>query len=82
MPGKPPDSPSSYRPISLLPSLSKIHEKITIKRILPIFTENKTIPNIQFGFRKNYPALHQVHRIVDNIASSLEKKIFLLIYIP
>jgi hypothetical protein len=23
-----------------------------------------------------------VHRIVDNIASSLEKKIFLLIYIP
>lgn len=75
-PGKPSHLPSSYRPISLLPSFSKILEKIIIKRIYPIITEKKIIPDTQFGFRNNHSALHQVHRIVDNIASSLEKKHF------
>jgi len=73
-PGKLPDLPSSYRPISLLPSLAKILEKILLKRVNQIITEEKTIPNTQFGFRNNHSALHQVHRIVDNIASTLENK--------
>ncbi|KAL4136298.1 hypothetical protein QTP88_007846 [Uroleucon formosanum] len=73
-PGKPPELPSSYRPISLLPFLAKILEKILLKRINQIISEKKTIPNTQFGFRTNHSALHQVHRIVDNIASTLENK--------
>lgn len=74
--GKPPDVLSSYRPISLLPTLSKILEKIILKRIYPILNEKKIIPNAQFGFRNKHSSLHQLHRIVDNIASSLEQKRF------
>lgn len=35
-PGKPPDIPESYRPISLLPILGKIFEKILLKRLTVI----------------------------------------------
>uniref|UniRef100_A0A2S2PH29 Putative RNA-directed DNA polymerase n=1 Tax=Schizaphis graminum TaxID=13262 RepID=A0A2S2PH29_SCHGA len=75
-PGKPPNIPSSYRPISLLPTFSKILEKIIIKRIYSILNGKNIIPNAQFGFRSNHSSLHQIHRIVDNIASSLEQKNF------
>ncbi|KAL4107090.1 hypothetical protein QTP88_018522 [Uroleucon formosanum] len=72
-PGKPPDSPKSYRPISLLPLFSKIFEKIILKRILPLIESN--LPNNQFGFRHNHSTIHQIHRLVDNISYALEKKL-------
>ncbi|KAL4085174.1 hypothetical protein QTP88_027466 [Uroleucon formosanum] len=72
-PGKPADSPSSYRPISLLPFFSKVFEKLTLKRLLPIIDTN--LPDNQFGFRNNHSTIHQVHRIVDKISYSLEKKL-------
>uniref|UniRef100_A0A2S2P698 Putative RNA-directed DNA polymerase n=1 Tax=Schizaphis graminum TaxID=13262 RepID=A0A2S2P698_SCHGA len=73
-PKKPPDILSSYRPISLLPFLAKIFERLILKRILPyIFTSN-IIPNTQFGFRASHSTTHQLHRLVDAISFSLEKK--------
>jgi len=68
--------PPPHKLISLLPTLSKILEKIILKRIYPILNEKKIIPNAQFGFRNKHSSLHQLHRIVDNIASSLEQKQF------
>ena len=73
-PGKPPDIPSSYRPISLLPFFSKVLEKLVLKRISPIINNSKIIPNSQFGFRNRHSTIHQVNRITDTIASALEKK--------
>jgi len=73
-PDKPPDQPSSYRPISLLPSLSKILEKIILKRINPILNNQNIIPNTQFGFKNKHSSLHQVHRIIDIISQSFENK--------
>lgn len=75
-PSKPADLTSSFRSISLQPSFSKILEKIFLKRIYPIITDKRTIPNTQFRFRKKHSALHHVYRIVDNIASSLERRHF------
>jgi hypothetical protein len=73
-PGKPADSPSSYRPISLLPFFSKVFEKLTLKQLLPNIDTN--LPDNQFGFRSNHSIIHQVHRIVDKISyASLEKKL-------
>jgi potassium voltage-gated channel Eag-related subfamily H protein 8 len=42
---------TNYRPISLLPSLSKIMEKIIYKRLNSYFTENNVLANEQFEFR-------------------------------
>ncbi|KAL4085079.1 hypothetical protein QTP88_027371 [Uroleucon formosanum] len=75
-PKKPPDSPASYRPISLLPILSKLFEKLLLKRILPIVDTANILPNSQFGFRNSHSTVHQVHRLVDKISYALEEKLY------
>jgi hypothetical protein len=75
-PNKPPDSISSFRPISLLPFFAKILEKLLLKRLLPCIAENSIIPNSQFGFRTAHSTIQQVHREVDAISYALEKKLF------
>lgn len=73
-PNKPPKNVTSYRPISLLHTLSKVFENITIKRLFPLVTKAKIIPVTQFGFRPNHSTIHQLNRVVDNVFSLLEKK--------
>jgi hypothetical protein len=75
-PNKPPDSITSYRPISLLPFFAKILERLLLKRILPCLTINSILPNSQFGFRSTHSTIHQVHRVVDAISYALEKKLY------
>jgi len=73
-PEKPKHLVTSYRPISLLPTLGKLFEKLLLKRITPIIKEKNIIPNSQFGFRSYHSTIHQIHRITDKISSSFEKK--------
>lgn len=73
-PGKPPSHVKSYRPISLLPVISKLFEKLFLKRLRPLIENNKLIPNHQFGFRQKHSTVDQVHRIVDVIERSFEEK--------
>jgi len=73
-PNKPPDISSSFRPISLLPFFSKILERLILKRILPYISSSSILPNTQFGFRTAHSTIHQLHRLVDAISFSLEKK--------
>lgn len=73
-PGKDPYNVSSYRPISLLPMLSKLFEKLFIKRLKVIVQAKNLIPNHQFGFREEHSTLEQVHRITSIIEEALECK--------
>lgn len=73
-PNKPPNDKASYRPISLLPTLSKLFEKVLLKRLKPIIEERNLIPSHQFGFREKHSTIEQVHRITDVIEKSLESK--------
>jgi len=75
-PDKLPDIPSSYRPISLLPTFPKIFEKILLKRLLPLSDKFNIIPNHQFGFRSKHSNIHQLHRTVDLISISMESKLY------
>lgn len=75
-PDKPPDNPTSYRPISLLPYLSKICERLILKRLSPHILANNILPASQFGFRAKHSTIHQAHRLVDAISISLEKKCY------
>lgn len=73
-PGKPANVVSSYRPISLMPVLSKVFEKLFMKRIMTIIDQQKSIPDHQFGFRTKHSTLDQVHRIVNKIENDFEEK--------
>jgi hypothetical protein len=73
-PGKPPHEPTCYRPISLLPILSKIFEKILLERLLHIAQHKQLLPDHQFGFRQGHSTTHQTHRIVHVINAALESK--------
>jgi hypothetical protein len=66
----------SYRPISLLPFFVKILKKLILKGTLPSISENKILPDHQFGFHQSHSTIHQVHRIVDAISFSLDKKLY------
>lgn len=71
-PGKPDEEVTSYRPISLLPTLSKLFEKLLLKRLKPMVN----VPDFQFGFRNNHSTIDQVHRITTVIEQALEEKKF------
>uniref|UniRef100_A0A2S2QCP3 Putative RNA-directed DNA polymerase n=1 Tax=Sipha flava TaxID=143950 RepID=A0A2S2QCP3_9HEMI len=73
-PGKPKHLQSSYRPISLLPVLAKLFEKMILKRIRPIINSKNIIPHTQFGFRSCHSTIHQIHRLTDKIQTSFENK--------
>jgi hypothetical protein len=73
-PGKNSTDVASYRPISLLPIMSKILEKLLLKRIY-IDTHLQTwIPSHQFGFRKAQSTIQQCHRLTDVINKDLDEK--------
>jgi potassium voltage-gated channel Eag-related subfamily H protein 8 len=65
---------ANYRPISLLPSLSKIIEKIIYKRLISYFTEHNILANEQFGFKKNSTTDMATYALLNNIQLSLDKK--------
>jgi hypothetical protein len=73
-PDKPPQLPTCYRPISLLPTFSKIFEKILLKRLPPPSDNTNIIPYHQLGFRAKHSTTHQLLRTVDLISSSMESK--------
>ena len=56
----------NYRPISLLPVLSKVFEKVLNNKLTSII-ENKYIDENQFGFRKNHSTEDAVLRFVDKL---------------
>ena len=73
-PGKNPNEASSYRPISLLPIIRKLFEKLFSKKLKNIITNKQIIPNHQFGFREKHSTIEQIHRITHQIEIALEKR--------
>ena len=64
---------TNYRPISLLPVLSKIFEKLIHSRLTKLFDDNNVIYNKQFGFRKKHSTIHALNTAVTQIINSLNK---------
>ena len=55
----------NYRPISVLPFLSKIFEKIVSKYVLRFLDDNNILYEYQFGFRKHHSTSHAIITLVD-----------------
>ena len=66
-PGKDPTDAKSYRPISLLSSISKLFEKLILRRILEFADQNNIFLREQFGFRKGHSTVHQLTRVTNII---------------
>ncbi|KAL3267675.1 hypothetical protein HHI36_024319 [Cryptolaemus montrouzieri] len=69
--GKPKNDPSSYRPISLLSSMSKVIEKLIYKRLRNFAEQKNIIPSHQFGFRSEHATTHQLARLTENIKENM-----------
>jgi len=64
---------SQYRPISILPLLSKILEKIVNKRLLGFLNKNDVISNSQFGYREKHSTSHAILSINEAHISQSHK---------
>jgi hypothetical protein len=59
---KPPTEVTSCRPISLLPIMATVSERLLLSRTAEAVPLNKLIPPHQFGFRENHSTAQQCHR--------------------
>lgn len=75
-PGKPSSLKSSYRPISLLPTLSKLFEKVIKSRLEKHLNDISLIPPHQFGFKSHHSTCHQLLRVSEDIINGFENKQF------
>ena len=65
---------SNHRPISLLPSLSKIIAKIIYKRLYCYLNDNNILVKDQFGFKENSTTDTATYALLNNVLSSLDNK--------
>ena len=63
---------NNYRAISLLPTISKLLEKIVYKRIYDFFTTRNMIFKSQYGFCKRHSCEHAVTELLGEISKGLE----------
>ena len=73
-PNKESSLPTSYRPISLLPVLGKLFEKVMTARITIFMVENNLMNKYQCGFRKRKSTIHQLIRLTEHIYKWFNKK--------
>lgn len=78
-PGKNPSFPQNYRPISLLPVLGKLLEKILYVRIQEHVAANNIIPKHQFGFQQEHNTTLQLARLTEHINQAFIFKKFALV---
>lgn len=75
-PDKNPAEASSYRPISLLSSISKLFERIILNRMMTHINENSIFADEQFGFRLGHSTTHQLLRVANLIQSNKSEGFF------
>ena len=63
---------TNYRPISILPSISKIFERIMFKQMTAFIVSR--ISQYLCGFRKGYSTQHALLRLIDKLNKSLDIK--------
>ncbi|XP_015435706.1 PREDICTED: RNA-directed DNA polymerase from mobile element jockey-like [Dufourea novaeangliae] len=70
---KNPSDPSSYRPINLTPSLTKVFESIINSNINEFCNINKIIPDHQFGFKHQHSTTHAIHKFMSDLNTLVAK---------
>lgn len=68
------DVVNNYRPISVLPVMSKILEKVLNNRLINYLESKQLLSSNQFGFRQGKSTSDAVSVVVDNVIEHLDKK--------
>ena len=63
---------SNYRPISLLPVISKVIENIIYNQLSLYFESSKLFSDSQYGFRPNHSTEHATLELTDRITSAMD----------
>ena len=58
---------ANYRPISILPVVSKVYEKVFYSRLFDYFSTNNTLSSSQFGFRSGASTEQALLKFTDDI---------------
>ena len=65
---------ANYRPISILPVISKVPEKAFNSRLYDYFSTNNILSSSQFGFRAGASTEHALLKFTDNILKCFDDK--------
>lgn len=65
-------NPVNYRPVSILPSFSKIFEKLAFEQIWKFLEENHILANEQFGFRRGKSTISAISNLLEELLWSLD----------
>ena len=63
---------SKYRPISLLPSFSKIFEHVIFYQLFDYICENNLLTIEQFGFRRGHSTELDAIQLVDRLTKQMD----------
>ena len=64
---------SNYRPISILPSISKVFERVIFNQLYDFFQENNLFYEGQFGFRSGHSTELATVDLVNNLIHDMDK---------
>ncbi|KAJ8711530.1 hypothetical protein PYW07_008772 [Mythimna separata] len=67
-------SVNNYRPISVLPALSKVLEKVLNNRLVSYLEKNNILSKNQFGFRRGKSCEDAFAALIDDVVETLDKK--------
>ena len=68
----------NYRPISLLPVISKLLEKCVYKRLTSHMESNGHLYDKQFGFRKHHGCVDAIETFIGNVLEGFDKEMHCL----
>lgn len=68
-----PSSPQDFRPISILPAISKAFERLVHCQISDYLNSHKVLNSFQSGFRKNHSTETALIRVTDDIRSAMDR---------
>ena len=64
---------NNYRPISILPTISKVLEKIVCNRLVDFLEKNNILYKHQYGFRSKHSTTHPILQLIKDIADANDK---------
>ena len=65
---------NNYRPISLLPIMSKVVEKVIADQMNEFFVKHKLLFDHQYGFRSGHSTEHAALELTDRIITNIDNK--------